>query len=110
MVNDSDYGLQTGIFTTDLNRAFYAFDHLEVGGVVINEVSAARVDSMPVRIFSLFLISTDTWSVCYIWCLTTFVVQYGGIKDSGFGREGIKFAIQELTEPKILLLKDIGKL
>jgi hypothetical protein len=50
MVNDGDYGLQTGLFTKDLNRVFYAFDNLEVGGVVVNDVSAARVDSMPVRV------------------------------------------------------------
>lgn len=49
LVNKSNYGLQAGVFTNDLNRAFYAYEHLEVGGVVINEVSAARVDSMPVR-------------------------------------------------------------
>jgi len=81
-VNNTQYGLQAGIFTKDLNKAFYAFQELEVGGVVINDVPTARVDSMP----------------------------YGGIKDSGIGREGIVYAMEEMTEIKVLLMKNIAKL
>lgn len=81
-VNGGIYGLQAGIFTKDINKAFYAFENLHVGGVVINEVPSARVDSMP----------------------------YGGIKDSGFGREGIKYAMDDMSEIKVLLMKNLGKL
>jgi len=80
--NESIYGLQAGIFTKDINKAFYAYENLHVGGVVINDVPSARVDSMP----------------------------YGGIKESGFGREGIKYAMDEMTEFKIMLMKNISKL
>jgi len=75
-VNNSDFGLQTGIFTNNLNKVFYAFDKLEVGGVVINDVPTYRMDSMP----------------------------YGGTKLSGYGKEGIKYAINEMTEQKILII------
>ncbi|MGC8858148.1 MAG: aldehyde dehydrogenase family protein [Ignavibacteria bacterium] len=75
-VNNSDFGLQAGVFTNSINNAFYAFDKLEVGGVVINDVPTYRMDSMP----------------------------YGGTKLSGYGREGIKYAINEMTEQKILVL------
>jgi glyceraldehyde-3-phosphate dehydrogenase (NADP+) len=75
-VNNSDFGLQAGVFTNDLNNILYAFDNLEVGGVVINDVPTYRMDSMP----------------------------YGGTKLSGYGREGIKYAITEMTEQKILVL------
>jgi acyl-CoA reductase-like NAD-dependent aldehyde dehydrogenase len=75
-VNNSDFGLQAGIFTNDLKNTMYAFENIETGGVIINEVSAFRVDSMP----------------------------YGGVKHSGMGKEGIKYAIEEMTERKILVL------
>jgi acyl-CoA reductase-like NAD-dependent aldehyde dehydrogenase len=75
-VNNSDFGLQAGIFTNNLNKVFYAFDKLEVGGVVINDVPTYRMDSMP----------------------------YGGTKLSGYGKEGIKYAINEMTEQKILII------
>jgi aldehyde dehydrogenase (NAD+) len=79
MVNDSHYGLQAGVFTNDLNRAFEAHRTLEVGGVIVNDVSAFRADQMP----------------------------YGGSKDSGFGREGIRFAMEEMTEPRIMVLSHV---
>jgi len=75
--NDSVYGLQTGVFTPSLEHAFYAFEELEVGGVVINDVPSFRVDSMP----------------------------YGGVKKSGMGREGIRYAIEEMTERRVLVLR-----
>ena len=74
--NDSVYGLQAGVFTQDLDVAFYAARRLEVGGVIINDTSNYRVDQMP----------------------------YGGVKQSGMGREGIKYAIDELTEPRLIVL------
>ena len=78
-VNDSKYGLQAGVFTNDINRAFEAHRSLEVGGVVVNDVSAFRADQMP----------------------------YGGSKDSGFGREGLKYAMDEMTEPRILIMSHV---
>jgi len=81
-VNDSMYGLQTGIFTSSLHKSFYAFKNLHVGGVLINEIPSARVDSQP----------------------------YGGIKDSGLGREGIKYAFEDFTELKVMLFKDADNL
>lgn len=77
MVNDSRYGLQAGVFTNTLEHALYAFRELQVGGVLINEVPTLRLDPMP----------------------------YGGIKDSGLGREGIRYAIQDMTELKLLLFR-----
>lgn len=77
-INNSQYGLQAGIFTNNLKEMNLAFDVLEVGGVIINDVPTFRVDHMP----------------------------YGGIKNSGLGREGLKYAIHEMMEPK-LLVKDI---
>lgn len=74
--NDSPYGLQAGIFTRDARLLFRAFEDLEVGGVVAGDVSAFRVDAMP----------------------------YGGVKDSGLGREGLRYAIEEMTEPRLLVL------
>lgn len=79
-VNDSRFGLQVGVFTRDLDRAFRAYDRLECGGVVINDVPSMRVDSMP----------------------------YGGVKDSGIGREGVRDAIHHMTEPRAMILKHAG--
>ncbi len=74
-VNNSPYGLQAGVFTNDLNYIKYAFENLQVGGVIINDVPTFRVDHMP----------------------------YGGVKNSGIGREGVKYAIEEMTEKKLLV-------
>ncbi len=76
-VNNSRYGLQAGVFTSSLTEMNQAFNHLQVGGVIINDVPTFRVDHMP----------------------------YGGVKDSGLGREGVKYAIHEMLEPR-LLVKD----
>ncbi len=76
MVNDSPYGLQAGIFTHDVNSIFRAYHTLDVGTVLANEIPTFRADHVP----------------------------YGGIKDSGLGREGVKYAIQELSEQKLLVL------
>ena len=76
-VNDSVFGLQAGIFTRDLYKAQKAWDVLEVGGVVIGDVPSWRVDNMP----------------------------YGGVKDSGLGREGIRWAIQDMTEERLLVIR-----
>ncbi|MEO8291976.1 MAG: aldehyde dehydrogenase family protein [Actinomycetota bacterium] len=78
-VNNSKYGLQAGVFTNDINRAFEAHRTLDVGGVIINDVSAFRADQMP----------------------------YGGSKDSGFGREGLRFAMEEMTDPRIMVLSHV---
>ncbi|MGO9136622.1 MAG: aldehyde dehydrogenase family protein [Syntrophales bacterium] len=75
MVNDTNFGLQAGIFTHNMNEINYAFINLEVGGIIVNDVPTFRVDHMP----------------------------YGGIKDSGLGREGLKYAILDMMEPKILV-------
>lgn len=75
-VNDSKYGLQAGIFSNDFKNIFYSYENLEVGGVVVNDFPTYRIDHMP----------------------------YGGIKDSGLGREGIKYAIEEMTEKKLLVV------
>jgi acyl-CoA reductase-like NAD-dependent aldehyde dehydrogenase len=75
-VNASDYGLQAGVFTSDLAHALRAWDRLEVGGVVVNDIPSFRVDNMP----------------------------YGGVKRSGLGREGIRYAIADMTEPRLLVL------
>jgi acyl-CoA reductase-like NAD-dependent aldehyde dehydrogenase len=75
-VNDSRYGLQAGVFTKDITKILRAFNRLEVGGVMINEVPTFRVDNFP----------------------------YGGIKDSGLGREGVKYAIEEMTEIRVMVL------
>jgi acyl-CoA reductase-like NAD-dependent aldehyde dehydrogenase len=76
-VNDSRFGLQAGVFTSSLSKALHAFEILEVGGVIINDFPTFRVDSMP----------------------------YGGVKESGFGREGVAYAIEEMTEPRLLVLE-----
>ena len=75
-VNDSFFGLQTGVFTNDLSHAWRAFDELEVGGVIVNDVPTYRIDHMP----------------------------YGGVKDSGLGREGLRWAIEDMTEIRIMVL------
>lgn len=76
MANDSVFGLQCGVFTGNLERALHAYDELEVGGVIVGDVPSFRVDSMP----------------------------YGGVKDSGNGREGVRYAIEEMTEAKLLVI------
>jgi acyl-CoA reductase-like NAD-dependent aldehyde dehydrogenase len=76
-VNDSKFGLQAGIFTRDLFKSLDAWDRLDVGGVVINDVPSYRVDNMP----------------------------YGGVKDSGLGREGIRFAMEDMTEIRNLVIR-----
>ncbi|HEY0326541.1 MAG TPA: aldehyde dehydrogenase family protein, partial [Allosphingosinicella sp.] len=76
-VNDSKFGLQAGIFTRDLFQMFDAWDRLDVGGVVINDVPSYRVDNMP----------------------------YGGVKDSGLGREGVRFAMEDMTEIRNLVIR-----
>ena len=75
-VNDSVFGLQAGVFTQDIEKAFKAFNEIDVGGVIVNDIPTYRVDHMP----------------------------YGGVKDSGFGREGVKYAIEEMTELKIMVV------
>lgn len=75
-VNASDFGLQAGLFTRDVQRIFQAYETLEVGGVIVGDVPTWRVDPMP----------------------------YGGVKQSGFGREGVKYAIEEMTEMKLLVI------
>lgn len=75
MVNDSEYGLQAGIFTSDIGTAFKAAKEVQVGGVMINDTSMYRVDPMP----------------------------YGGVKQSGIGREGPKYAIEEMTDLKLIV-------
>ncbi len=76
-VNDSNYGLQAGIFTRDIYKAHQAWNTLEVGGVVIGDIPSWRVDHMP----------------------------YGGVKDSGLGREGIRFAMEDMTEIRLMVLR-----
>jgi glyceraldehyde-3-phosphate dehydrogenase (NADP+) len=76
-VNDSRYGLQAGVFTHDLRRAFEAIDRLDVGGVMINDYPTFRVDHTP----------------------------YGGMKDSGLGREGVKYAMDAMTQIKTAVLR-----
>jgi acyl-CoA reductase-like NAD-dependent aldehyde dehydrogenase len=75
-VNRSRYGLQAGIFTQNLDDALLAFDGLDVGGVIVNDVPTWRIDHMP----------------------------YGGVKDSGIGREGPRYAIEEMTEPRLMVI------
>lgn len=77
-VNDSDYGLQAGVFSNDLGHAMRAWDELVAGGVVVGDVPSFRVDNMP----------------------------YGGVKLSGLGREGIRYAIEDMTEQRLLVLRD----
>ncbi|HUG30269.1 MAG TPA: aldehyde dehydrogenase family protein [Candidatus Limnocylindria bacterium] len=79
-VNDSFFGLQTGVFTNDLGHAWQAFNELEVGGVIVNDIPTYRIDHMP----------------------------YGGVKDSGQGREGLRWAIEDMTELRIMVLASPG--
>ena len=75
-VNDSSFGLQAGLFTNDLAHTWRAFEELEVGGVIVNDVPTYRIDNMP----------------------------YGGVKDSGLGREGLRWAIEDMTELRIMVM------
>jgi acyl-CoA reductase-like NAD-dependent aldehyde dehydrogenase len=79
LVNDSRFGLQTGVFTHDIQKIFRAHRELDVGGVIIGDAPTFRADQMP----------------------------YGGIKASGVGREGLRFAMQDLTYDKVLVLTDL---
>ena len=80
MANDTDYGLQSGLFTQNMNRIMRAFEEIEVGGLQINDVSTFRVDQMP----------------------------YGGVKGSGVGREGPRYVIEEMTEMKLMVVNVPG--
>jgi len=75
-VNDSDFGLQAGVFTGHLANAMRAWDRLEVGGVIVGDVPSFRVDNMP----------------------------YGGVKHSGLGREGVRYAIEDMSEQRLLVI------
>jgi glyceraldehyde-3-phosphate dehydrogenase (NADP+) len=75
-VNQSSFGLQSGLFSRDAKLIFQAYEELEVGGLVAGDVPSFRIDHMP----------------------------YGGVKDSGLGREGLRYAIEEMTEPKLLVM------
>jgi acyl-CoA reductase-like NAD-dependent aldehyde dehydrogenase len=79
LINDSRYGLQAGLFVRDIGKIRRAWDRLDVGGVVINDIPSFRVDNMP----------------------------YGGVKDSGLGREGIRYAIEDMTEIRLLAIRDV---
>lgn len=76
LANDTDYGLQSGIFTQNVNRILRAFEEIRVGGLQVNDVSTFRIDQMP----------------------------YGGVKGSGEGREGPRYAIEEMTEPRLMVI------
>lgn len=78
-INDSVYGLQAGVFTRDLAHALRAFEVLEVGGVIINDIPTYRIDHMP----------------------------YGGVKDSGLSREGLRYAIEDMTEPRLMVISPV---
>ncbi|KAH7439625.1 hypothetical protein KP509_04G069300 [Ceratopteris richardii] len=80
--NNTHYGLQASVFTTDINKVFYAFEHMEVGGVVLNDSPSVRVDSQP----------------------------YGGLKDSGQQREGVKYAMEDMLETRVLLMRNVANL
>jgi len=78
LVNDSAYGLQAGVFSNDLNKTLKAWHELEVGGIIVNEIPSWRMDNMP----------------------------YGGVKKSGIGREGVRFALEEFTEIRLLCIRN----
>ncbi len=75
-VNNSSFGLQAGLFTRDAKLLFQAYEELELGGLIAGDVPSFRIDHMP----------------------------YGGVKDSGLGREGLRYAIEEMMEPKLLVM------
>ncbi len=75
-MNDSRFGLQAGLFTHDVRSIHLALERLEVGGLIVNEAPTFRMDNYP----------------------------YGGVKESGLGREGVRYAIEEMTEPRVLVL------
>ncbi|MCC6314494.1 MAG: aldehyde dehydrogenase family protein [Thermomicrobiales bacterium] len=75
-VNDSEFGLQAGVFTNNLEHGLYAWETIEAGGVIINDIPTYRIDHMP----------------------------YGGVKDSGLSREGLRYAIEDMTEPRLMVL------
>jgi acyl-CoA reductase-like NAD-dependent aldehyde dehydrogenase len=77
MTNRSRFGLQSAVFTSDIDKALRAWRDVEVGGLIINDFPTFRVDIMP----------------------------YGGVKDSGFGREGVRYAIEEYTEPRLMVVR-----
>ncbi len=74
--NDSVYGLQAGVFTNNLERAMTAWERIEAGGVIVNDIPTYRIDHMP----------------------------YGGVKDSGLSREGLRYAIEDMTEPRLMVM------
>jgi glyceraldehyde-3-phosphate dehydrogenase (NADP+) len=76
MLNDSVYGLQAGVFTNRLEHSLYAFETVETGAVIVNDVPTYRIDHMP----------------------------YGGVKASGLSREGIRYAIEDMTEPRLMVI------
>jgi acyl-CoA reductase-like NAD-dependent aldehyde dehydrogenase len=80
MANAGEFGLQAGIFTQNVNRAMRAFEEMEVGAVIVNDISSFRADVMP----------------------------YGGVKGSGTGREGPRYAIEEMTEPRLMVINRPG--
>jgi len=79
-VNDSDYGLQAGVFTNNLEKALYAFENIEAGGVIINDIPTYRIDHMP----------------------------YGGVKASGLSREGLRYAIEDMTEMRLMVVNRLA--
>jgi len=78
-INKSQYGIQAGIFTHDIRNAELAFREIETGGVIVNDYPTLRFDNMP----------------------------YGGVKHSGFGREGVRYAMDDMTEPRTLLIRTV---
>ena len=81
LVNNSRFGIHAGVFTDDINKIMYAWKRLQVGGVIVNDVPSIRIDSMP----------------------------YGGVKDSGVGREGVRYAMEEMTEIRSLVFRGIDQ-
>jgi glyceraldehyde-3-phosphate dehydrogenase (NADP+) len=79
-LNDSEYGLQAGVFTNRLENALTAFERIEAGGVIINDVPTYRIDHMP----------------------------YGGVKSSGLSREGVRYAIEDMTEPRLMVINRLA--
>jgi len=76
-VNQTPFGLQAGVYSNDIQKIWKAYERLDVGGLIVNDTPTFRLDHMP----------------------------YGGIKDSGLGREGLRYAMEEMTEMKILVLR-----